>query len=58
MLVAKNRKYSKNSDRKQTETLKDLRKVKNYPKDPKNFRKNYKYIFNIILKINTSVYQI
>ena len=31
-------------------TLKGLWKAKNYPKD---FQKNYKYSFNIILMINT-----
>ena len=29
-----------------------------YPKDPEKVQKNYKYIFNIILKINTNIQQI
>ena len=33
-------------------TLKGIRKVQNYPADLEKFKKNYKYIFNIFLKIN------
>ena len=45
-LVTENRKYKKE--------IKGLWKAKNYPKDPKKFQKNYKYIFNIFFKINSN----
>ena len=48
----KKQKIQQKLQQKQTKTLKGLRKTKNYPEDPEKFPKNYKYIFNIILKLN------
>ena len=58
-LVTKNRKYSRNFDRKQTENTKWLIEGQKSPERPQKIPKKInKYVFNIILKMNTNFVQI
>ena len=57
-LDTENLKYNRNSNKKRQETLKGFTEGQKPPERPEKFHKNCKYIFNIILKVNTNFYQI